>query len=106
MCYVHNQWYDISCATLCVCNIEDTSCKLCCSGKAMTIKYFVCVFVALDIQYAKRMCHILLSSMACRVVPYFSTLFPKRRHFRGKKCITRKMLFDFFLQILFKLSPF
>jgi len=36
-------------------NIEARSCNHCCSGKAMSITYSECVFVALGIQYAKPM---------------------------------------------------
>ena len=36
---------------------EARSCDDCCSGKALSIIYSECVFVALYIQCAKRMCH-------------------------------------------------
>ena len=43
-----------------------------CSGKAISITYSVCVFVAFVIQYAKRMRRIILSSVARPALPLFS----------------------------------
>jgi len=37
------------------CNVEGRSCNNCCSGKAISITYCECGFVALGIQHAKRM---------------------------------------------------
>jgi hypothetical protein len=41
-------------------NIEARSCNHCCSGKAMSITYCKCVFVALVIQHAKCMRYVML----------------------------------------------
>jgi len=41
-------------------NIETRSCNNCCSGKAMSITYSGCVFVASGTQHAMRMCHIVI----------------------------------------------
>jgi len=59
--------------------------------KPISITYFVrmCVCVALGIQHAMCMRH--LSSVACPVLQYFSTLFQKRHDFRKRKVTEHKM---------------
>jgi hypothetical protein len=54
-------------------NIGARSCNHCCSGKTICTTYSACVFAALVIQHAKRLCLIILSSVTCLVRPYFST---------------------------------
>jgi hypothetical protein len=51
-------------------------------GKAISITYSECVSVALVIQNAKRMRHILLSSVACLARQHFPTLSHKWYDFR------------------------
>jgi hypothetical protein len=63
-------------------NIEARSRNHCCRGKAISITHSDCVSAALVIQYAKRMRRITLSSVACLILTYFSTLFHKRHDFR------------------------
>jgi hypothetical protein len=64
-------------------NIEKRSRKHCCCGKAISITYSGCMFVALVIQHAKFLPHIILLSTACLAVPKFSTLTHKWHDFRG-----------------------
>jgi hypothetical protein len=47
--------------------IEARSCDLCCNGKAIRITYSECVFVALSIQHAMRMHHI-ICSLPCSTI--------------------------------------
>jgi hypothetical protein len=44
-------------------NIEARSCNRCCSGKAVSITYSECVFVALGVQHAVRMRHVIFCSL-------------------------------------------
>jgi hypothetical protein len=58
-------------------NIEARSRNNLCRGRAIRITYSECVFVVLVIQHAKRMRRIILASIACPVLSYFSTLSHK-----------------------------
>jgi len=53
--------------------------------KAINIKYYKRVSVALVIQHAKRMRRIILSSVACLALQHFSALSHKRHDDRKKK---------------------
>jgi hypothetical protein len=57
------------------------------------------VSVTLVTQHAMRMRRIVLTSVACPAVPYFSTLSHKRHDFRGKG-LNIKCVFWFSLQLL------
>jgi hypothetical protein len=65
-------------------NIEMLSCNHYFSGKTISIIYFECEFVALGIQHAMRKRHIILSSLACLRLRYFSTLSHKCNDFEIK----------------------
>jgi hypothetical protein len=76
----------------------------CCRGKAISITYSECVSVALVIQHAKRMRRIILSSVVCPALPYFSTLSHKRLDFRvpgggggGVGCCLKKNFYFVFI---------
>jgi len=71
-----------------------------CSGKAINITHFECVSVDLVIQHAMRARRIILSSVVCPALPYFSTLSPKRHDFGGK-LIEHKMYVLIFPIIFF-----
>jgi len=56
--------------------------------------------VALEIQHAKRMRRIILSSVACPVQQNFSTWSHKRHNYQGRKVLNIKRAFWHFLQLL------
>jgi hypothetical protein len=62
--------------------IEALATNHCCCGKTIIITYSECATVALVIHYAKRMFPVILLSVACLDVPYFSTLSHKCHDFR------------------------
>jgi hypothetical protein len=83
-------------------NIETRSRNHCCRRKAINIGYSEFVSVALVIQHAKRMRRIILSSVGCLPVPYFSTLSHKRHDLQKKMLLNMKCVFWFSLQLLFE----
>jgi hypothetical protein len=58
------------------------------------------VSVALVIQHAKRMRHIILSSVGCLTVPYFSTLSHKPYDFMKENVLQIKCVFCFSLHVV------
>jgi hypothetical protein len=57
-------------------DIEACSCNICCHGKAISITDSECVSVALVYQHNMHIDHTISSYLACRAVPYCSTLSP------------------------------
>jgi hypothetical protein len=74
-----------------LCNMEARSRNHCCRGQAIIMEYSQFVFLALVIQHAKRMRHVILSCVASLAVPHVSTLSHKLHDFRKKlwniKCL-------------------
>jgi hypothetical protein len=73
-----------------------------CCGQAMSIKIFwVCFCIlALIMRHAKRMPHIVLSSVTCPTLPYFSTLSHKRNDFRQQIFIKHHIFVLIFYKLL------
>ena len=71
-------------------------------GKSVsTVLHILNVFVAVVIQHAKRMCHVILSSVVSLALPYFCTLSHKSHDFREKKLLAIKcglFLYNFCLK--------
>ena len=75
-------------------NSEAHLTNICGNVKATSITYPGCVFVDLVIQHSKR---VILSSMACMSLTYFSTRSHKRHDFRENLCLFNFTLFEIFL---------
>src|SRR5215469_2744427 len=83
-------------------NVEAPSRNHCCRRRGISITYSTCVSVALIIQQAKRMRGVLLPSVACPDLPYFSTLILKRHDFRGENVWKTNVCFDFLQKLFLK----
>jgi len=67
-------------------NSVTSLCDHCSRGKAISITYSECVFVALTSQHARRMRHTILSSVACLALHHiFPHYLINGHHFRFKK---------------------
>ena len=74
-------------------NTEARSRDDCCRAKAISIKCYEHVFVALLIQQAKSMRRIILSPMTCLAPPYFFHIISKTTRFSKKKKFIEKSVF-------------
>jgi len=66
-----------------------------CRAKAISTTYSESVYAVLVIQHVKRMRRIILSSVVCLVLPYFSTLCNKRHDIRKTSYLTQNVCFGF-----------
>jgi len=69
-------------------------CIHCWHGRAISISYTECAFLALVILHVKRISHIILPSVACLAIPQFFTLSHKQHHF-WKKLLNVRCVFIF-----------
>ena len=70
-------------------NIEARSCNHCGSGRVLSITQSKCVFVALDIQHAMDMHHIVICGLSGSTV--FLNITPEKARFKKKKITEHKM---------------
>ena len=66
------------------------SCNRCCSGKAVIIAYSECVLVALRIQHATRMRHIVICGLSCtiflHIISQNGKIFKKGKVYVQNRC--------------------
>jgi predicted glycosyltransferase len=77
-------------------NIKARSRNHCHRGKAISITYSECVFVALGIQHAKRMLHIIICSLTSSII-HFTHYLIKGSIFGGKFLKIKRV---FYVQLL------
>ena len=86
-------------------NIEARTCNHCCCGLAINATYSECMFVALFIQHAMCMCHIILSFVACSALRYFPHYLIKGTIlFLKKDYLTQNVCFDLFNSFVLNIS--
>jgi len=70
------------------CNLAACSCNDCCREKGISVTYSECVYLELGTQHAIRMHLVILSSVACPSLQYFSTLSHKQYDIRKSYLLT------------------
>jgi hypothetical protein len=80
-------------------NVEVLSPKNYYRGNAIGITYYECAFLALGIQHAMHMRRVILWSVACPNLQYFSILYHKRHNFRQKNLLKIKRVFWLSMQL-------
>jgi len=80
-------------------NTEVRSCNNCCGGRAISITYCECVFVALGIQQAMRMRRFVICDLLCSTI-CFTLYLINDAIFNKKKLLNIKCTFWVYLQVL------
>jgi len=75
-------------------NVEMRSCNHCESGKAISITYCECVFVALGIQHSMRMSRITVSTVVCPALQFFPHISQMAQFSKKKSYSAQNACFD------------